>query len=64
MKKTALHDFHVAHAGKMVDFAGWSMPVQYGDLSINSSHIHTRQVVFFSDFLSKPLFFADILIVL
>jgi len=43
LKKTSLHDFHVAHGGKMVDFVGWSMPVQYADLSVTSSHIHTRQ---------------------
>jgi aminomethyltransferase len=28
-KKTALYDFHVSIGGKMVPFAGWSMPVQY-----------------------------------
>lgn len=26
----------------MVDFAGWSMPVQYSDLGIIQSHHHTR----------------------
>ncbi|MEM7220773.1 MAG: glycine cleavage system aminomethyltransferase GcvT [Pseudomonadota bacterium] len=30
MKKTPLHDRHVAAGGKMVDFAGWSMPLNYG----------------------------------
>ena len=44
VKKTALYDFHVAHGGKMVDFAEWSMPVQYSDLSIAASHLHTRSV--------------------
>src|SRR5512142_1427967 len=29
LKCTPLHDFHVAHGGRMVDFAGWEMPVQY-----------------------------------
>ena len=29
-QKTALYDEHVAAGGKMVDFAGWSMPVNYG----------------------------------
>jgi len=29
LKRTSLHDFHVAHGGRMVDFAGWEMPVQY-----------------------------------
>lgn len=27
--RTVLHDWHVAHGGRMVDFAGWDMPVQY-----------------------------------
>jgi len=26
---TPLRDFHVAHGGRMVEFAGWEMPVQY-----------------------------------
>ena len=29
---TPLHDWHAAHGGRMVDFAGWSMPVQYGSI--------------------------------
>ncbi|CAF0708932.1 unnamed protein product [Brachionus calyciflorus] len=41
-KKTCLYDFHLSHNGKIVDFAGWLMPVQYKDLSIQESHIHTR----------------------
>lgn len=41
-KKTILYDFHVQNGGKIVDFAGWLMPVQYKDLSIQESHIHTR----------------------
>lgn len=42
LKKTGLHDFHRAQGGKMVEFAGWSMPVQYKDSHI-TSHMHTRQ---------------------
>ncbi|KAG8436192.1 hypothetical protein GDO86_007338 [Hymenochirus boettgeri] len=41
-RQTALHDFHREHGGKMVEFAGWSLPVQYKDSHI-SSHLHTRQ---------------------
>lgn len=41
-QKTVLYDFHVKHDGKIVDFAGWLMPVQYKDLSIQESHLHTR----------------------
>ena len=43
LKKTVLHDFHVAQGGRMVEFAGWSMPVQYSNLSIINSTLHTRQ---------------------
>ncbi|MFL6466873.1 MAG: glycine cleavage system aminomethyltransferase GcvT, partial [Pyrinomonadaceae bacterium] len=29
LKKTPLNDAHRALGGKMVDFGGWDMPVQY-----------------------------------
>ncbi len=29
LKRTPLHAFHVSHGGRIVDFAGWEMPVQY-----------------------------------
>ena len=35
-----LHDWHAAHGGRLVDFAGWSMPVQYS--SIVEEHTATR----------------------
>jgi aminomethyltransferase len=38
---TPLHDWHVAHGARMVDFAGWSMPVQYA--SIVAEHLATRR---------------------
>jgi aminomethyltransferase len=38
-KRTALYDEHVAAGGKMVDFAGWKMPLNYG------SQIAEHQVV-------------------
>jgi aminomethyltransferase len=41
--RTPLHDWHVAHGGRMVDFAGWSMPVQY--TSIAEEHNATRNAV-------------------
>ena len=44
LKKTPLHDFHVQHAGKMVPFAGYLMPVTYGSESISQSHLHVRSV--------------------
>lgn len=42
LKKTPLFDFHRENGGKMVEFAGWSMPVQYKDSHI-ASHVHTRE---------------------
>jgi len=39
--RTPLADWHSAHGGRMVDFAGWSMPVQYG--SIVEEHLATRR---------------------
>ena len=41
--RTPLHDWHVKHGGRMVDFAGWSMPVQY--TSIAEEHNATRNAV-------------------
>jgi aminomethyltransferase len=28
-RRTVLHDWHTAHGARIVDFAGWDMPVQY-----------------------------------
>lgn len=36
-----LHDVHVQLGGKMVPFAGYEMPVQYG-LGVLGEHLHTR----------------------
>ncbi len=44
---TPLHDWHVANNGRMVDFAGWSMPVQY--TSIIEEHVTTRSTVGITD---------------
>jgi aminomethyltransferase len=43
LNRTPLHDWHVAHGARMVDFAGWSMPVQYG--SIVDEHQATRRAI-------------------
>ncbi|XP_047320870.1 aminomethyltransferase, mitochondrial [Impatiens glandulifera] len=42
LKKTVLYDFHVENGGKMVPFAGWSMPIQYKD-SIMDSTVNCRE---------------------
>ena len=43
LRQTPLHDLHIAHSAKMVPFSGYSMPVQYSDLSLVESHNWTRQ---------------------
>lgn len=42
-RKTQLYDLHVAHKAKMVPYAGFSMPLMYGDQSHVESHIWTRE---------------------
>ena len=41
-KKTPLYDLHVELGGKMVDFAGWEMPVQY-PMGIMGEHKQCRE---------------------
>lgn len=43
LAQTPLFDWHAAHGGRMVDFASWSMPVQYS--SIVAEHHATRRAV-------------------
>ena len=41
-KKTVLNAWHRAHGAKMVEFAGWDMPVQY-EAGILQEHLATRK---------------------
>ncbi|MEN1681576.1 MAG: glycine cleavage system aminomethyltransferase GcvT [Planctomycetota bacterium] len=43
LARTPLHEWHAEHGGRMVDFCGWSMPVQYG--SIVEEHQACRTAV-------------------
>lgn len=43
LQKTPLHAWHVENFGRMVEFAGWSMPVQYS--SIMDEHHQTRNAI-------------------
>ena len=47
LKHTALHDWHVSAGGRMVDFAGWSLPVFYPRGSIEEHHLTRRSVGLF-----------------
>jgi aminomethyltransferase len=41
LKRTPLHGLHLRLGARMVPFAGWEMPVQYG-LGVLREHLHTR----------------------
>ena len=43
MKYTPLYDEHVALGGKVVDFSGWALPIQFE--GIVKEHEHTRSGV-------------------
>ncbi|KAI0794750.1 glycine cleavage system T protein [Fomes fomentarius] len=45
LRKTGLYDFHVASGAKMVPFAGFSMPLSYGNVGAVASHHHVRNSV-------------------
>lgn len=45
-RKTDLHDRHVALGGKIVDFAGWLLPVQYESILSEHENCRTSAVVF------------------
>ena len=42
LEKTVLHDRHVALGARMVEFAGWEMPLHYPD-GIVAEHLKTRR---------------------
>lgn len=43
---TPLHAWHKAHQGRLVDFAGWSMPVQYSSIIDEHTAVRTRAGLF------------------
>jgi aminomethyltransferase len=47
LQRTPLYDWHSANGGRMVDFAGWTMPVQY--TSIIQEHLAIRSAVGIAD---------------
>ena len=46
IKRTPLYDAHVAAGAKMVDFAGWDMPIHYGS-QLEEHHIVRRDAGMF-----------------
>jgi aminomethyltransferase len=46
LKKTPLHAVHVASGARLVDFAGWEMPVEYSGISDEHMAVRTRAGLF------------------
>ncbi|KAJ1385441.1 hypothetical protein B484DRAFT_341658 [Ochromonadaceae sp. CCMP2298] len=42
LQETSFHALHLSLGGKMVPFAGYSLPVQYDGLGVLKEHVHTR----------------------
>ncbi|KAG2041322.1 glycine cleavage system T protein [Suillus americanus] len=42
LRKTGLYDFHIKNDAKMVPFAGYQMPLAYGNVGQVASHTHVR----------------------
>ena len=55
LKQTPLHSVHVAAGAKMVDFAGWSMPIEYAGVVGEHQAVRTSAGIF--DVSHMKLFF-------
>src|SRR5262245_3320555 len=45
-QRTPLYDWHVAHSARVVDFAGWDMPVQYTSIIDEHTAVRTAAGLF------------------
>ena len=45
-RRTHLYDAHVRHGGKLVDFAGWELPVQFAGLIAEHKNVRTAGGLF------------------
>ncbi len=46
LKRTALHDRHVALGARIVPFAGWEMPIQYEGILAEHRAVRTAAGLF------------------
>jgi len=46
LKKTALHQEHVALGARMAEFGGWEMPIQYEGILAEHAHTRTKNGLF------------------
>jgi len=46
MNRTPFYDQHVALGGKIVDFFGWELPVQYSTITLEHTAVRTAAGLF------------------
>jgi aminomethyltransferase len=54
--RTPLYDWHVRHGGRMVEFGGWDMPVQYGGIVEEHQAVRTAAGLFDISHMGRLLF--------
>jgi aminomethyltransferase len=54
--KTALHDWHEAHGGRLVEFGGWSMPIQYSTIVEEHHAVRNRVGLFDISHMGRLMF--------
>lgn len=59
--QTPLHAWHAAHGGRMVEFGGWSMPVQYTSIVEEHRAVRTRAGLFDISHMGRINFEGDAL---
>ena len=57
-QRTPLYSWHVAHGGRMVDFAGWDMPVQYTSIIEEHQAVRTAAGLFDISHMGRLSFFG------
>ena len=45
-KKTSIYDCHVKHGGKVVEFAGWYLPVEFSGLINEHNSVRNNVGIF------------------
>ena len=46
MQRTPLYDVHREHGARLIEFAGWEMPVQYSGIAAEHAAVRTRAGIF------------------
>ncbi|HTV49455.1 MAG TPA: glycine cleavage system aminomethyltransferase GcvT [Phycisphaerae bacterium] len=54
--RTCFYDFHVSRGAKMVDFAGWQMPLQYRGIIPEHQHTRTGASIFDVSHMGRLIF--------